>query len=98
MSIPRFAKKRDGVEKEVFEALRDCGFSVEPLDTPCDALVGFRRRTFLVEVKTGAKGYGKSLNENQKRFSETWRGSEIVILRSSQDAIDWAVQVSQEAA
>jgi hypothetical protein len=60
--------------------------------------VGFRRRCWLIEVKTGSKGYGKELNANQKRFAEAWRGPEIVILRSAQDAIDWAVMVSQEAA
>lgn len=98
MSLPRYAKKRDGVEKEVFDALRQCGFSVEPMDTPCDALVGFRRRCWLIEVKSGSKGYGKDLNANQRRFAEAWRGPEIVILRSAQEAIDWCVMVSQEAA
>lgn len=98
MSLNRYAKKRDAVEKEVFDALRQCGFSVEPLDRPCDALVGFRRRCWLIEVKSGDKGYGKSLNANQQKFADAWRGPEIVILRSATDAIDWAVMVSQEAA
>jgi hypothetical protein len=98
VSLNRYAKKRDAVEREVFDALRDCGFSVEPLDRPCDALVGYRRRMWLVECKTGDKGYGKALNANQQKFADNWRGPPIVILRSATDAIDWAVQVSQEAA
>lgn len=98
MSLNRWAKRRDAAEPEVFTALRKCGFSVEPLDKPCDAVVGFRGRCWLVEVKSTEKGYGKALNANQQKFADKWRGPEIVILRSAQDAIDWAVQVSQEAA
>ena len=98
MSLNRWAKRRDAAEPEVFTALRDCGFSVEPLDRPCDAVVGFRGRCWLVEVKSTDKGYGKALNPNQQKFADKWRGPKIVILRSAHDAIDWAVQVSQEAA
>ena len=94
--IPRRAAKRDAAEPEVVSALRQCGFSVERMDKPCDLLVGFRRRTFLVEVKSGSKGYGKRLNANQQAFSDVWRGSPVVILRSAQDAMDWAVQVASE--
>lgn len=97
MSLNRYAKKRDAAEPEVFTALRQCGFSVEPLDRPVDALVGFRSRCWLIEVKSSAKGYGKKLNPNQQAFADKWRGPEIVILRSAQDAIDWAVQVASES-
>jgi hypothetical protein len=92
MSLNRYAKKRDIAEKEVFSALRQCGFSVEPLDTPVDAVVGFRRRCWLVEVKTGKR----RLNDNQKAFVAAWRGPDVVVLRSAQEAIDWAVQVAVE--
>lgn len=97
MVIPRKAK-RDASEPEIVTALLQCGFSVERMDKPVDLLVGFRRRTWLVECKTGTKGYGKSLNPNQQDFASKWRGSEIVVLHDAQEAIDWAVQVSQEAA
>jgi len=96
VSLNRYAKRRDIAEKEVFAALRQCGFSVEPLDRPVDALVGFRGRCWPVEVKSSAKGYGKKLNENQQAFADKWRGPDVVILRSAQDAIDWAVQVASE--
>ena len=96
--IPRRAAKRDASEPEIVSALIQCGFSVERMDKPTDLLVGFRRRCWLVECKSSDKGYGKDLNENQKQFAAKWRGPEIVILRSAQDAIDWAVQVASEAA
>lgn len=98
MSLNRYATKRDAAEPEVFKALVDCGFSVVRLDRPTDLLIGFRKRAWLAEVKSGHKGYAKDLNDNQRKFAQTWRGPEIVILRSAQDAIDWAVQVSVETA
>jgi hypothetical protein len=94
MSLNRYAKKRDIAEPEVVSTLKQCGFSVERMDQPVDLLVGFRRKTFLVEVKTGKR----KLNENQRTFVAEWRGSEIVTLRDAQEAMDWAVMVSQEAA
>lgn len=92
----RRAAKRDNSEPEIVTALTQCGFSVVRLDQPCDLLVGFRRRTFLAECKTGTKGYAKDFNDNQKRFNESWRGSEVVKLTCAQDAIDWCVQIAME--
>jgi len=98
LSLPKYQAKRDMAEPEVVSTLTDIGFSVVRTDKPTDLIVGFRRRMWLVEVKSGHKGYGKGLNDNQKKFAETWRGPDIVILRSAQDAMDWAVQVSVETA
>lgn len=96
MSLNRYAKKRDAAEPEVVSTLQQCGFSVERLDKPVDLLIGFRGKTFLVEVKSSAKGYGKSLNRNQQDFSDKWRGTPVVILRSAQDAMDFAVAVASD--
>ena len=98
MSLNRYATRRDASEPEIVSTLIQCGFSVVRMDKPVDLLVGFRRRCWLVEAKTGTKGYGKALNPSQQKFADTWRGPEIVILRDAQEAMDWAVQVSQEAA
>ena len=92
MSLNRYAAKRDASEPEIVSALTQCGFSVERLDTPVDLVVGFRGRTFLVECKSG----NRKLNGNQVDFVSRWRGSEVVILRDAQEAIDWAVQVASE--
>ena len=43
--------KRDDNEAEIFEELRAYGLSVEPMDKPCDAVVGYAARSYLVEVK-----------------------------------------------
>lgn len=90
----RRAAKRDIAEPEIVRVLTQCGFSVYRLNQPVDLLVGFRGRNFLVEVKTGNKGYGKSLNDNQREFNDAWRGAKVVTLHSAQDAMDWAVSVA----
>lgn len=97
--IPRRAK-RDASEPEIISTLEQCGFGVERTSQPGwpDLLVSFRRRCWLIECKSSHKGYGKELNENQKKFADRWRGPDIIILRSAQDAIDWAVQMAVETA
>lgn len=94
MSLNRYATKRDRSEPEIVAALEQCGFSVVRLDKPTDLIVGFRGRCWLIECKSGATGYGKDLNKNQKDFATKWRGPKVVILRSAQDAIDWAVEAA----
>jgi hypothetical protein len=90
----RRAAKRDIAEPEIVRVLTQCGFSVYRLNQPVDLLVGFRGRNFLVEVKTGNKGYGASLNDNQREFNDAWRGAKVVTLHSAQDAMDWAVLIA----
>lgn len=94
----RRAAKRDASEPEVVAALEQLGFSVCRLDQPVDLLVGFRGRTHIVEVKTGTKGYGKGLNENQQIFADNWRGSPVVTLRSRDDALTFGQAVMRGAA
>lgn len=90
----RRAAKRDASEPEIVNVLTRCGFTVVRMDTPCDLLAGFRGTNFLVECKSGHKGYAKSLNENQKEFAASWNGGPVYILRSADDAIAWAQSVA----
>jgi hypothetical protein len=93
MSLARHAKARDGNEPQIVEALRRGGASVHRIDTPCDLLVGIAGRTHLVEVKRplGPKGGMKdrNLTPDQRRFRENWKGSDLEILRTVDDAADW---------
>lgn len=95
MTMPRYAAKRDRSESGIVKVLRQCGFCVELMDTPVDALVSFRGRMWLVEIKTGRKGYGKALNANQQSFADRWKGPPIVILHDEQQALDWAVEMAK---
>jgi hypothetical protein len=85
MSIWRKAAKRDTVEPEIVDTLQKMGATTYRLSKPVDLVVGYRGRTYLVEVKTG-KG---SLTASQIDFMETWRGGQVHVLRTPQEAIDW---------
>ncbi|QKV17838.1 hypothetical protein [Oricola thermophila] len=91
MGIPKYRAKRDISEPEIVRALEQIGMTVWRMDQPVDLLVGWREKTHLVECKTG-KG---KLNKNQLEFTNIWRGSPVVVLRDAQEAIDWAIEVSQ---
>ena len=95
MPMPRYAAKRDRAEPAIVKVLRQCGFCVELMDQPVDALVSFRGRMWLVEIKTGKKGYGKALNSNQQEFADRWKGPPIVVLHDEQEAMDWAVEMAK---
>jgi hypothetical protein len=83
MSIRRFSAKRDANEAEIFEALRAAGVSVYRLDQPVDAVIGYRGKTLLIEIKMP----GASLNENQRKFFAGWKGQTPPILRTVDDAL-----------
>ena len=87
MSIHRKAAKRDGNESAIVAILVGMGASVTRLSAKGvpDLLVGFRNQTYLAEAKS-KRG---TLTDEQKYFLETWRGGEVVILRSVDDAIEW---------
>ena len=93
MSIPRYAK-RDIAEPEIIKALRLCGVTVYKIDLPVDLILGFRGRTYLCEVKSPDTAYGKGLNKNQQLFQNSWQGGEIVLLRTPEDAAEWANHVT----
>jgi hypothetical protein len=83
MSLRRHNAKRDANEREIVEALQAAGASVYRLDQPCDAVLGYRGKTLLIEIKMP----GSSLNENQKKFFAEWKGQTPPILRSVDDAL-----------
>jgi hypothetical protein len=95
MSMPRHNAKRDASEPAIVAVLERVGFSVYRLDKPVDLLCGFRGRNYLVEVKTGTKGYGKGLNANQQSFADDWRGSPVFTLHSVDDAVAFSQSVAR---
>ena len=90
MTLQRRAKKRDENEGEIVSYLRGYGFSVYPIDVPCDLLVGFRGTNYLVEIKNGPKA---KLTPPQATFAAGWRGSPLVVLDSFDSAREWAKKV-----
>jgi hypothetical protein len=87
MTLNRYAKKKDLNQEQIVEALTKIGVDVWILDRPCDLLVGFRGKNFLLEVKDGKKPPSRRrLTADQQEFARTWRGQFSVVL-SVQDAI-----------
>lgn len=75
--------RRDANEPEIIKALEKIGCDVIQLDKPLDLLVGYRGKTWLIEVKM-PKG---SLEDAQDRFMHEWHGQAAVV-RTAQQAID----------
>lgn len=91
MSIYRRAAKRDSAEAEIVAALQKMGASVYRLSKPVDLAVGFRGRTYLVEVKSGKAG---RLTASQIDFMANWRGGQVYLIRTPQEAVDWINSLS----
>ena len=87
----QWSNKRDANEPEIVAQLKGHGFSVVYLNKPVDLLIGKGGKTWIAEVKME----GKPLNANQQKFYSTWRGNHLV-LRSTQDADDFAAEIAKE--
>ena len=85
MSLARYAKKRDGNEAPIVEALRKAGADVWLLDRPVDLLVGYNQRLYGFEVKTD-KG---RLTDQQETDLATCRRRNypVFVIRSAEDAL-----------
>ena len=61
------------------------------LDTPLDLLVGYKGWTVLIEVKAqkGPRGgvSSKVLTVPQKEFIAAWKGGQILVVRTLEDAM-----------
>lgn len=92
----RFSQNRhrkDLNHHEVVKALEGCGCTVRDLsqlgDKGPDLLVGMIGRDFQVEVKS-AHG---ALSKDQTDYIQYWRGQQIVVIWSADDAIRWVNQM-----
>lgn len=77
------AVSRDENELAIVRALEAVGATVQRLDVPCDLLVGFRGKNFLLEVKRPKE----KLTLTQELFGKTWRGTPVAIVRSEREAL-----------
>ena len=81
----RYAARTDANQTEIVMALRKAGAYVWVIGLPVDLLVGYKDRTFLVEVKTTAK---KRLTSLQADFFDNWTGSTLVRIDSVEAALN----------
>ena len=85
MALHRRAARRDANEKGIILGLRAVGASVRAVSGPgvLDLLVGFRRATFLLEVKTDEG----ELTKAQREFLDEWRGGPAGVVRTLDEAL-----------
>lgn len=80
----RYAARTDANQTEIVMALRKAGAYVWVIGLPVDLLVGYKDRTFLVEVKTTAK---KRLTSLQADFFNNWSGSSLERIETPEQAL-----------
>ena len=89
----RRASRRDLAENPIVVGLRIRGATVHTLSQRSlpDLLVGFRKRMYLLEVKTPAtlkaSRVAGQLTPDQKKFNEEWRGPPVHIVHSLEEAL-----------
>ena len=87
MTLNRYAKKRDANEKEIVDALESIGCTVCRLDRPCDLIVGYRARNYLIEIKTP----NGRLTKAQQDFIPAWKG-QVRVLETVDEALELVTQ------
>lgn len=85
------AKRVDGNQKEIVEAFREMGVSVQilsDLGKGCpDLVAGFRGVNYLIEVKNGDKPpSAQKLTPQEQEFFDSWQG-QVCIINSVEQAI-----------
>jgi hypothetical protein len=89
--MPRTAARIDGNQPQIVSALRAVGAYVlhlHQLKNCFDLLVGYRGRTFLMEVKDPSQPPSKrKLTPGEAKFREEWRGSPYHVVETADEAI-----------
>ena len=80
----RYAARVDANQEQIVSALRAAGAYVWIIGLPVDLLVGYKNRTFLVEIKTNEK---KKLTKLQTDFFANWIGGTLCRIDSPEAAL-----------
>ncbi len=85
MVAPKYAKTVDLNQAEIVEALRAIGCGVEVIGRPCDLLVGYRQRNYILEIKReGARP--RRDQKAQQDWIRDWPG-QVRIVQTPEEAI-----------
>lgn len=80
----RYAARVDKNQEQIVATLRNAGAYVWIIGLPVDLLVGYKGKTFLVEVKDGPR---KRLTALQDDFFNNWSGSTLARIDGSEAAL-----------
>jgi hypothetical protein len=88
--VRKYARVDDN-QKEIVQALRDIGATVESTATIgggfADIVVGFRNKNYLIEIKDGSKPPSRQkLTPDETEFHAKWQG-QIDVARSVDEAL-----------
>lgn len=83
MSLPRYAAQRDSNERPIIAALKKVGAQVRQMSRPCDLLVRFRCRVYLMEVDNPDNPYRKR-DDAQLEFLREW---EVPLVQTADEAL-----------
>ena len=83
--MPKYAQRVDTNQKEIVDALRSIGCTVEVIGRPVDLLVGHRGNNYLIEVKQRGKEKRKD-QQDQRDWMLAWRG-QVNVCFDGMDAI-----------
>ena len=83
MSLNRHNAAVDLNQAAIVDALRKVGATVEIIRRPLDLLVGYQRRTYILEVKQ-VKG---RISQGQEEFLREWQGDIAAVVRSASEAL-----------
>ena len=88
----RRSAKVDANQNDIVSALRKAGATVQSLAATGqgvpDLLVGLGGKTFLLEVKDGAKPLSaRKLTPDQVVWHKAWRGGPLVVVESAEQAL-----------
>lgn len=87
---PQYAQRKDGNQQDIIDALEEIGCDVWVAHQPVDLIVGFRGRSYLLEVKRPKE---KVRTPAQLKFHRDWRGHKAIV-RTAQEAIDAVMERS----
>lgn len=85
----KYAKRADGNQPQIIEAMRSIGAVVQPLHTVGggvpDLLVAFRNRTLVMEIKDPTKPKAdRQLTPAQQKWHAMWTGEKHVVETAEQ--------------
>lgn len=94
------ARRVDVNQKDVVSALRFFGATVAVTSAQGegfpDLIVGYRGRTFLIEVKDGDKGAAAKLTPAQVEWFAAWKGEPVFVAHSAATAVAFVTGVVPE--
>lgn len=84
----RRAARVDANQAEIIKGLREIGARVYYIKEPMDLIVGYRKKTVILEVKTEE---GR-LTKQQAEFLSEWDGGPAFVVRNRDEAVNLIVR------